>query len=85
MKNIAMLIAALTLGSLSFAASAAVEVQSAPADQQKIGTISAEGGLNLSSVEKSLAAKAEAMGAESYRITSVSGTNRLHGTAVIYK
>ncbi len=85
MKNIKTLIAAALLSTVSFASLAAVEVQSTPADQQKVGTISANAGTNLSSLEDQLAAKADAMGAKSFRITSVTGPNTLHGTAVIYK
>lgn len=85
MKNIKTLIAAALLSSVSFASLAAVEVQSTPADQQKVGTISANAGTNLSSLEDQLAAKTDAMGAKSFRITSVTGPNTLHGTAVIYK
>ena len=53
--------------------------------EQKVGTISANAGTNLSSLQDELAQKADAMGAKSFRITSVSGPNNLHGTAVIYK
>ncbi|WP_435954211.1 multiple stress resistance protein BhsA [Dryocola sp. BD626] len=85
MKNVKTLIAAAMLSTLSFASFAAVQVQSTPANQQKVGTISANAGTNLGSLEDQLAAKAEAVGAKSFRITSVSGPNTLHGTAVIYK
>ncbi|WES70196.1 multiple stress resistance protein BhsA [Superficieibacter sp. HKU1] len=85
MKNIKTLIAAAVLSSLSFASFAAVQVQSTPANQQKAGVISADAGTNLGSLENQLAQKADAMGAKSFRITSVSGPNTLHGTAVIYK
>ncbi|MCT4717381.1 multiple stress resistance protein BhsA [Enterobacteriaceae bacterium H18W14] len=85
MKNVKTLIAAALLSSVSFASLAAVEVQATPADQQKVGTISANAGTNLGSLEDQLAAKADAMGAKSFRITSVTGPNTLHGTAVIYK
>lgn len=85
MKNIKTLITAALLSSFSFASFAAVEVQATPADQQKVGTISANAGSNLGSLEEQLAAKADAMGAKSFRITSVTGPNTLHGTAVIYK
>ncbi|MFY9995608.1 MAG: multiple stress resistance protein BhsA [Leclercia sp.] len=85
MKNVKMLIAATVLSSLSFASFAAVQVQATPADQQKVGTISANAGTNLSSLESQLAQKADEMGAKSFRITSVTGPNNLHGTAVIYK
>jgi len=50
-----------------------------------VGTISATAGTNLGSLEDQLAQKADAMGAKSFRITSVTGPNTLHGTAVIYK
>ena len=83
MKNVKTLIAAAVLSSLSFASFAAVEVQSTPADQHKVGTISASAGTNLGSLEDQLAQKADEMGAKSF--TSVTGPNTLHGTAVIYK
>ncbi|EOF4705787.1 multiple stress resistance protein BhsA [Klebsiella oxytoca] len=85
MKNVKTLAIAAVLSSLSFASFAAVEVQSIPAGQHKIGTVSASAGTNLGSLEDQLAQKAEEMGASSYRITSVTGPNTLHGTAVIYK
>lgn len=85
MKNIKSLLAIAVLSSLSFASVAAVEVQSSPVGQQKVGVISANAGTNLSSLESELAQKADEMGAKSFRITSVTGPNTLHGTAVIYK
>lgn len=85
MKNVKTLIAATILSSLSFASFAAVQVQAAPAGQQEIGTVAVTAGTNLSSVENQLAQKAQASGASSYRITSVSGSDKLHGTAVLYK
>ncbi|AYN26659.1 MULTISPECIES: multiple stress resistance protein BhsA [Buttiauxella] len=85
MKNVKTLIAAVVLSSISFASFAAVEVQATPNGQQKVGTITATGGTNLGSLEDQLAEKADQMGASSYRITSVTGPNTLHGTAVIYK
>jgi len=85
MKNIQSLLAVVVLSSLSFASVAAVQVQSSPADQQKVGVISVNAGTNLSSVEDQLALKADEMGAKSFRITSVSGANNQHGTAVIYQ
>ena len=57
--------------------------QSTPAGQHKVGTISASAGTNLGSLEDQLAQKADEMGATSYRITSVTGPNTLHGTAVM--
>ena len=85
MKNVKTLIAAAVLSSLSFASVAAVQVQATPAGQQEIGTVAVTAGTNLSSVENQLAQKAQASGASSYRITSVSGSDKLHGTAVLYK
>ncbi|WP_151995506.1 multiple stress resistance protein BhsA [Buttiauxella massiliensis] len=85
MKNVKTLIVAAVLSSLSFASFAAVEVQATPAGQQKVGTVTATAGTNLDSLEAELAAKADKMGASSFRITSVTGPNTLHGTAVIYK
>ena len=85
MKTINALFIAAALSSLSFASVAAVEVQSTPAGQQAVGSIAANAGSNLDSLQQELAQKAEATGAKSFRITSVTGQNNLHGTAVIYK
>ena len=85
MKNVKTLFAAVILSSLSFASFAAVQVQASPEGQQEIGTVAATAGSNLSSLENQLAQKAEASGASSYRITSVTGSDKLHGTAVLYK
>lgn len=85
MKNVKTIIAAVVLSSISFASFAAVEVQATPTGQQKIGTVTATAGTNLDSLEAQLAEKADQMGASSFRITSVTGPNTLHGTAVIYK
>ncbi|MGE9552062.1 multiple stress resistance protein BhsA [Erwinia amylovora] len=84
MKNIKLALAAVILGSVSFASLAAEQVDSAPVNQQKIGVISATGSTNLTSLENQLSEKAELAGAKSFRITSTSGQNNLHGTAVIY-
>lgn len=64
MKNVKTLAIAAVLSSLSFASFAAVEVQSTPADQQKVGSIAATAGPNLASLEQELSQKADAMGAE---------------------
>ncbi|MGG7448883.1 multiple stress resistance protein BhsA [Kosakonia oryzendophytica] len=85
MTNVKALFAAAVLSSLSFASMAAVEVQSAPAGQQEVATVGVTASTNLSSVEDKLAQKAEQMGAKSFRITSVTGSDNLHGTAVLYK
>lgn len=57
MKNVKTLIAAAILSSMSFASFAAVEVQSTPEGQQKVGTISANAGTNLGSLERAAGAK----------------------------
>jgi hypothetical protein len=43
------------------------------------------GASDLTSLENSLAAKADAAGAKTFQIISTTGDNKLHGTAVIYK
>lgn len=85
MKNIKLAVAAVILGSLSFGSMAADLVSSAPDNQQKIGVISATGSTtNLASLESQLSEKAQLAGAKSFLITSTSGQNNLHGTAIIY-
>ncbi|AFJ47687.1 multiple stress resistance protein BhsA [Shimwellia blattae] len=73
------------LSMLSFGAFAAQQVDHAPANSQKIGVVSASGATNLDQLQSELAAKAAKAGASSYEITSASGNNLMHGTAVIYK
>jgi len=85
MKSINMMVVAALLSGLSFASVAAQQVSSTPLDQQKIGVISATGSTNLTSLEQQLSEKASDVGAKSFRITSTSGSNNLHGTAVLYK
>lgn len=85
MKTIKTTLAALLLTTLTFGAYAADLVTSEPSNQQPIGTISVQGGTNLTSLESQLSAKADEAGAKSFRITSTSGQNKLHGTAVIYQ
>ncbi|MBE5251647.1 multiple stress resistance protein BhsA [Mixta mediterraneensis] len=85
MKSLNIAVLAFALSSVSFASLAAQKVREAPMDQQKIGVISATGSTNLTSLEQQLSDKASDVGAKSFRITSTSGSNNLHGTAVIYK
>ncbi|EYH80872.1 putative outer membrane protein [Salmonella enterica subsp. enterica serovar Heidelberg str. N4403] len=68
MKNVKTLIAAAVLSSLSFASFAAVEVQATPEGQQKFGTISANGGTNLGSLEDQLAQKSAGDGGRSLSV-----------------
>ncbi|QGY58097.1 DUF1471 domain-containing protein [Pantoea agglomerans] len=85
MKSINMMVVAAVLSGLSFASVAAQQVSSTPLDQQKIGVISATGSTNLLSLEQQLSEKVSDAGAKSFRITSTSGSNNLHGTAVLYR
>lgn len=85
MKSINMMVVAAVLSGLSFASVAAQQVSSTPLDQQKIGVISATVSTNLLSLEQQLSEKASDAGAKSFRITSTSGSNNLHGTAVLYR
>lgn len=84
MKNVKMILAALALTSVSFASFAADNVSQEPVNQQQVGVVSATGS-NLTSLESQLAAKADAAGAKSFRITSTTGNNRMHATAEIYQ
>lgn len=85
MKNLKLTLAALTLAGVSFGSFAADLVQNQPADQQKVGVITVSGASDLTSLESSLAAKADQAGAKSFRIIGAGGNNQLHGTAEIYQ
>jgi multiple stress resistance protein BhsA len=85
MKNVKYTVAAIVLSTLSFGAFAAQPVTDNDQHGQKIGVVSASGAYTLTQLEDQLAAKADAQGASAYKITSASGENLLHGTAVIYK
>jgi len=80
-----MTLAALTLATASFSTLAATEVQSAPAGEQTIGTVSASSNGDLSTLQSKLNAKATEAGASSYRIIGASGENHMYGTAELYK
>ncbi|MGF6189749.1 multiple stress resistance protein BhsA [Serratia sp. 2723] len=84
MKNLKMTLAAIALASVSFGGFAAELVSSQPADLQKSGVISVSGASDLTSLENKLAAKADAAGAKSFQIIATTGSNKLHGTAIIY-
>ncbi|AIN19538.1 hypothetical protein CH54_487 [Yersinia rochesterensis] len=86
MKNIKYIIPALALSFASFASVAATQVQHAPSTGlNQIGTISASNAGTLTELENTLTKKADEAGATSYLITSATGNNKLHGTAVIYR
>ncbi|WP_447879025.1 multiple stress resistance protein BhsA [Serratia fonticola] len=85
MKSIKIFATAVLLTSASFASIAADQLTSQPtADAQKIGVVSVSGASNLSALEAELASKAAASGANSYRIVSAGGQNKLYGTAEIF-
>ncbi len=67
--------AVVALGLVSFGSFAA----------QEVGTVQVSGADTLSAFEAQVAAKAEAAGATSYKIVSVSGNDQLRGTAILYK
>ncbi len=84
MKNLKMTLAAIALASVSFGSFAADLVSSQPADLQRSGVITVSGASDLTSLENKLAAKADAAGAKSFQIIATTGSNKLHGTAIIY-
>ncbi len=85
MKNIKIFAVAATLSLISFGSFAAQQV-SQPADgAQAIGMISVAGPTTLGGLESKLAAQASEAGASSYRIIAVTGNNRMHANAEIYK
>ena len=84
MKTLKMTLAAIALASVSFGSFAAQLVNSQPVDMQKSGVISVSGASDLTSLENRLAAKADAAGAKSFQIIATTGSNKLHGTAIIY-
>ncbi|HEI8864890.1 YdgH/BhsA/McbA-like domain containing protein [Serratia sp. AKBS12] len=86
MKNIKYFAAAAVIAMTSFASVAAEPVDMSQAENlTAAGVVSAGHASTLSGLEAKLAAKAEAQGANGYRITSTTGNNLMHGTAVIYK
>jgi multiple stress resistance protein BhsA len=85
MKNVKIFAVAATLSLISFGSFAAQQVTQPMDGQQKLGVISASGPTTIGGLESKLAAQASDAGASSYRIISVTGNNRLHADAEIYK
>ncbi|PKH20934.1 hypothetical protein CIG19_17240 [Enterobacterales bacterium CwR94] len=84
MKSIKYFAAAIAL-TAAFTATAAQEVApSAASNLNKVGVVSASGATTLDGLQAQLAEKAEAAGATSFKISSVTGQNLLNGTATIY-
>ncbi|MVT01659.1 hypothetical protein CD006_03085 [Enterobacter sp. 10-1] len=87
MRKSLLLFATIALAAASFTAQAAAPL-SAPADLGPLrpsGTVSASGASNLDDLQAQLAQKAHQQGAIAWRINSAGGTNRMSGTAIIYK
>ncbi|CNK16049.1 multiple stress resistance protein BhsA [Yersinia mollaretii] len=86
MKSIKYIVPALALSFASFASVAATQIQHIPSTGlNEIGVVSASSAGTLTDLENALAKKAEDAGATSFLITSATGNNKLHGTAVIYR
>ena len=86
MKSIKYIVPALALSFASFASVAATQIQHTPSTGlNEIGVVSASSAGTLTDLENTLAKKAEDAGATSFLITSATGNNKLHGTAVIYR
>lgn len=86
MKSIKFIAPALILSLASFASVAATQVQSNQStESNEIGVISASNAGTLTELENALAQQAKAAGAKSFLITSATGNNKMHGTAIIYR
>jgi multiple stress resistance protein BhsA len=86
MKIIKYIVPALVLSLASFASIAATQLQRGTSTElHKFGTISAGSAGTLTELESQLTQKADAAGAKAFLITSTSGDNKLHGTAIIYR
>ncbi|WP_159870601.1 MULTISPECIES: DUF1471 domain-containing protein [unclassified Raoultella] len=87
MRRSLLLLATVALAAASFTAQPAAPL-SAPADTGPLrpsGTVSASGASNLDDLQAQLAQKAHQQGAIAWRINAAGGTNRMAGTAIIYK
>lgn len=84
MRKSLLLFATIALAAASFTAQAAAPL-SAPGPLRPSGTVSASGASNLDDLQAQLAQKAHQQGVIAWRINSAGGTNRMSGTAIIYK
>lgn len=89
MRKSLLLLATVALAAASFTAQPAAPLSApAPADPGPLrpsGSVSASGASNLDDLQAKLAQKAHQQGAIAWRINAAGGTNRLAGTAIIYK
>ena len=56
-----------------------------PAEYKEAGSVSVSGLLTVTEVTEALAKKAEGEGADAFKVIAVTGNNKLHGDAKIYK
>ena len=85
MHKIRSAIMSLVVLSLSSPAISAQIVKKEDMHLKKIGVITVSGSTTLDSVERKIMEKSQSMGATHYKITSITGNNKLNGTAIIYK
>jgi len=87
MKKVLIPLAAGALSVLAFAALAAPQplTESDTGQLRPAGTVSVTGATNLDELQQRLAEKAGQQGATGYSINAAGGTNKMYGTATIYK
>lgn len=88
MKRHPLLLIPFVFATLSFIAHAgtpppSVSDESGPL--RPVGSVSASGASNLDDLEAKLAEKAREQGALAWRINAANGSNKMSGTAIIYK
>ncbi|MFC0227302.1 DUF1471 domain-containing protein [Serratia aquatilis] len=87
MKKMPLKIATTAFAALAFSALAATtEPQVTHQPMMSLSSsVTVSGLATLAEVEESIAAQAKAMNASRYRIIAVTGNNKLHASAVIYR
>lgn len=87
MKKWLLPLAAGMLSAFTFASLAAPPplTESDTGQLRPAGTVSVTGATNLDELQSQLAEKASQQGARGYSINSAGGTNKMYGTATIYK
>lgn len=79
------LITTLFMGFITITSASAAQQINHTNGEVKMGVVSAGNAYTLEELSEELSRKADDKGAGSYKILSVTGNNRLHGVAVIYK
>ena len=87
MNKLLLPLAAGVLSALAFASLAAPQplTESDTGQLRPAGSVSVTGATNLDELQSQLAEKAAQQGARAYSINSAGGTNKMYGTATIYK